>query len=145
MQEVAMLRRLILALPLLVFAAPVFSLAHAQDAPEMNTVALNFWKCDYGAMDDLVQKAQELWIPAAQELQSEGKIVYAQVLTHDWGDEWNLIFYFRTADVPAYLEAFEAWIGKLNEAEPDGADWFFERCKEHKDGFYSSVAQTEIP
>lgn len=140
-----MLRRLALLVSLLAVASPVFSDARAQDAPEMNTVILNSWKCDYGAMSDLVAKANELWIPAATELQEEGKIAYAQVLTHAWGDEWNLIFYFRTADVASYLDAFEAWIGKLNEAEPNGADWFFERCKEHKDGFYTSVAQTPVP
>lgn len=140
-----MVRRLLPAVVLLALASPMVSSAQAQDAPEMDTVVLNFWKCDYGAMSDLVGKANELWIPAAQELQDEGKIAYAQVMTHSWGDEWNLIFYFRTADVPAYLEAFEAWIGKLNEAEPNGTEWFFERCKEHKDGIYQSVAQTAVP
>ena len=104
----------------------------------MDTVVLNFWKCDYGAMGDLIDKANELWIPAAQELQDEGKIAYAQVMTHSWGDEWNLIFYFRAADVPTY-------IAKLNEMEPEGSEWFFERCKEHKDGIYQSVAQTAVP
>ena len=140
-----MLRRLILVLVLLALASPLVSSAHAQDDPEMNTVVLNFWKCDYGAMSDLVGKANEVWIPAAQELQDEGKIAYAQVMTHSWGDEWNLIFYFRAADVPAYIAAFEAWLAKLNEMEPEGSEWFFERCKEHKDGIYQSVAQTEVP
>lgn len=137
-------RLFIIAISLVLFASPA-SLAHAQDAPEMSTVVMNSWKCDYGAMEKMVQKAQELWIPAAQELQDEGKLAYAQVLTHAWGDEWNLIFYFRAADVAAFLEAWESWITKVNEAEPGGAAWFFERCKEHKDGFYTSVAQTEVP
>lgn len=140
-----MIRHLILAAALLVLAAPAGSVALAQDAPEMSTVAVLSWKCDYGAMGELTQKARDLWIPAAQELQDEGKLAYAQVLTHNWGDDWNLIFYFRAADVPAFLEAWSAWLGKLNEAEPDGVDWFFERCKEHKDNFYTSVAQTEVP
>jgi hypothetical protein len=137
-------RLFIIAASLVLFASPA-SLAHAQDAPDMNTVAMLSWKCDYGAMEELVQKAKELWIPAAQELQDEGKLAYAQVLTHAWGDEWNLIFYFRAADMAAYLEAWESWITRVDEAEPSGADWFFERCKEHKDGFYTSVAQTEVP
>ena len=140
-----MLPRLILVLVLLALASPFVSSAQAQDDPEMNTVVLNFWKCDYGAMEDLIEKANELWIPAAQELQDEGKIGYAQVMTHAWGDEWNLIFYFRTADVATYVDAFQAWLAKLNEREPNGSEWFFERCKEHKDGIYTSVAQTAVP
>ena len=137
--------RSILAVSLLGFTILAAAPAHAQETPDMGTVVMLSWKCDYGAMSDLVQEAQELWIPAAQELQDEGKLAYAQVLTHSWGDEWNLIFYFRAADMPTYLEAWESWIGKVNAADPESTDWFFEHCREHKDGFYTSVAATELP
>ena len=140
-----MLRRLTLTVPLLVLAWPASSLAQDQEAPDMDTVVMNYWKCDYGAMEELIQKARDFWIPAAQELQDEGTLAYAQVMTHAWGDEWNLVFYFRSADLPAYLEAWEAWLAKLDERDPTGSEWFFARCKEHKDNIYSSVAQTAVP
>lgn len=129
----------------LVFIAASSTPLAAQDMEDMNTVVMNSWMCDYGALGELQEKAASLWVPAMQEVQDGGKWVYSQVLVHDWGDEWNLIFYTRAADIPTFLDGWSEYVSLLNQRDPDGFEWFTERCHEHKDNFYRSAAQTAIP
>ena len=141
------MQRVVLTALALVF----FSLGSAtsgaaqEEEAAYDTVQLNFWKCDYAEFANMPQVVDSIWTPIAQESVDEGKLLYFQLLRHDWSDEWNFVFYFRAKDIPSFLDAWGDIFSKIEERYPDHADWFFARCSEHKDGFYKSVTSTELP
>jgi hypothetical protein len=142
-----MIRRLFLVSLLFPLAVPLGAAAQDtanQDAPSMDTVIMLYWQCDWEALEALEEKSQSLYVPILQELQDEGKIGYAQMLFHAWGDEWNWIWYLRAPDVPSFLSEWPEWFSRLEEREPGALNWIFQRCHTHKDSFYVSIAATTI-
>ena len=116
-----------------------------EEEPSNDTVQLNFWKCDWAEFRNMPQVIDSIWTPIAQESVNEGKLLYFQLLRHDWSDEWNFVFYFRATDIPSFLDVWGDMTSKIRERFPDHFEWFLARCSEHKDGFYQSVTSTELP
>ena len=110
-----------------------------------DTVQLAFWKCDYAESASITQVVDSVITPIAQELVNEDKLLYFQLLVHNWSDEWNFVFYYRTKDIPSFLDAWGEFGSRIQERHPDFFDWFVARCSDHKDGFYSSVTHTQVP
>ncbi len=141
------MRRIALATLAVVFLSlGAASTAVAQEEePSNDTVQLAFWKCDWAEYQSLGQVVDSVLTPIAQELVNEDKLLYFQLLVHTWADEWNFVFYYRAKDIPSFLDAWGEMGSRIQERHPDFFDWFTARCSEHKDGFYSSVTQTQLP
>lgn len=134
-----MIRRLILFIALACLLAPTLSLA--QESQQPTTVVVSYWKCDYSKLGTIVQVVDSLVIPIAQELISEGKLVSHGMLTHQWGDEWNVVFYYTAADKAAFFSAWTELISRFNERHPDVPP-LTDYCTEHKDNIYRLRAAT---
>lgn len=115
-----------------------------EEEPSNDTVLLEFWKCDWAEFRNFGPVVDSVWTPIVQELVNEDKLLYFQLLRHDWSDEWNFVFYYRAKDIPSFLDARGELVSRILERHPDFFDWFTERCSEHKDGFYTSVTHTQV-
>lgn len=78
------MHRIILAVTLTCLAVPTIGQAQAL------VVSQN--KCKSEHLGDLRAFADSAWIPIAQELVNEGKLIAAGSAFHSWGDEWNVIY-----------------------------------------------------
>lgn len=87
-----------------------------------------------GAVMDFVESTMA---PALAATEEAGEIDDWGVLTHNWGDEWNFNFYIVAEDHRAFLDAWEALVGRLNEARPGWYDEFAPLCTMHKDNLYT--------
>lgn len=137
----------IIALIALFCALPATTLA--QDAPpdqepEPPTIGVSYWKCDWQNMSELAQNTDSLITPIYQELVDEGQILNWGMLTHQWGDSWNVVFYTTAPDTPSFLAANEEAIQRIEERHPDLTD-ITEYCSEHKDNIYTLQTSTEAP
>lgn len=131
-------------LALLLCALPATALA--QDAPNVEepqgpTVGLSYWKCDWQNLSEIEQVGDSLITPIYQELVDEGQILGFGMLSHQWGDEWNIIFYMSAPDTPSYLAAFEEANQRIAERHPDLTP-LTEYCSEHKDNIYTVTTAT---
>jgi len=104
--------------------------ALAQEAPDTEeaqnpTIGVNYWKCDWARVN-------------------EGEISGGGMLTHQWGDEWNVVFYMTAPDTPSYLTAFQEAGRRFEERHPDATP-ITEYCSEHKDNIYTLRSATEAP
>jgi len=124
-----------LAVPLL-----VASIAHAQ-----GTLVVSQQKCAIGKVDQLHQMIDSMWLPAAQELVNEGKLLAAGSAYHSWGDEWNVVLWYTAADIPTFLAAFDDMFGRVNQRYPTLITQFQASCTEHKDSFYIAGKSTTPP
>jgi hypothetical protein len=129
---------------LLISALFVFfgSSAFAQTATP--TVGVSYWKCNFAHMGKLTGAADSLLAPIAQELVDEGSLYAFGTLTHTWGDEWNLVFYWTAEDIPAFLDAWQEMTRRINERHPDAFP-ITDYCTDHKDNIYTQVAGTQPP
>lgn len=133
-------------LGVLFVAAAVVPGAQAQQAPAQ-TLVVAYWKCDWAHMGTLVQRYDSLSVPINQELVDEGMLTSAGVLTHDWADEWNLVFWWLAESKEAFFSAWAEGNRRFSERHPDPpADpTFTEACGEHKDAIYNYGPATQPP
>ena len=136
-----MLYRLIAVITVVCLLAPA---TEAQDDPSGQAVALLMWKCNFAEMNNIVQVSDSLTVPIAQELVDEGKLIYYQMLTHDWADEWNVVLYYRAENKAALFEAWAEVGSRLRERHPDRVRLFRDFCTEHKDNIYVTQMSTTI-
>lgn len=116
--------------------------AQAQD--EDPTVGVLYWKCDYAEMEKIEQIADSVAAPIYQELVDEGEIMNWGMMTHQWGDPWNVVFYITAADTPSFLDAYEEASQRIQERHPDLTP-ITEYCTEHKDNIYTLSTSTSAP
>ena len=125
------------AVLLLIPALPVL----AQEEPEATHVVVRYFKCNpQDAGIDWLQT----WRPAAEEMVEDGRFLSYRILTHNWGDEWNVVDELTVSG----LSDFFAIIGEyfirtnlltLESAEAEELPPFNEVCTEHKDNIYRIV------
>ena len=123
-----------------ILGAPGSVLAQdAEESTQPNVVALSEWKCDWGELGDIVELAngtvREVW----EELEDEGMIDGWGILTHAWGDEYNLVLYTLAQDVEGVMAASNEYFRRIAERDPENAigDQFTDACREHRDNIYN--------
>jgi len=127
------------AIALLLCGVPALGLA--QEAP---VVVLQSWKCDVAAIPELRAFSDSLVLPFAQELVDEGKFDFVQMMEASFGDEWTVVYYYRSKDLETYFAAWDAWIASINESWAEQAAWWYEQCPEVKHAMYRSTGWTEL-
>jgi hypothetical protein len=116
-----------------------YAVAHAQ------TLVLQQNKCDMGKVGELRAFVDSAFVPIAQELVNEGKIMGFHSAFHSWGDEWNVVYFYVAESIPAFLSAFGEAFSRVQERYPEATSMFQDWCFEHKDSFYSMGKMTEHP
>ena len=124
-----MRRRLLLG-TILVIGAPF-----ALNAQGILAVQEN--KCALDKQGQIHRMIDSLFIPIAQELVNEGKLIAVGSDYHAWGDEWNVVAWYQAQDLPTFLAAFRELTKRTNERHPDFLPQIFSWCSEHKDSFYT--------
>lgn len=140
-----MIRRSITLLTSLLFLFPAVAVAQDDEEappPSADVVQIGYFKCDLGAVGQIIEVTNEKLIPIAQESIDAGHWMYFQLLTHSWGDEWNVNFYMRAPSIDSFHEGFQQYVSAIAERHPDLIPWFQEVCSEHKDNMYQSTAST---
>jgi hypothetical protein len=115
--------------------------ALAQDGPQPGVVTVRYFECGLGDLGDAVRLVNGDWRPIAQELIDEGMLLDYGLLTHSWGDEWNLVDYYVTETSQAFQTAWAELVRRVQARDPDGNmfEEFAELCPRHKDNIYSVV------
>lgn len=132
-------RAIILALSV-AFVAPVALVA--QEGPLPGTIVVSYNKCDLGQVSYLTQLTDSAVVPIAQELVNEGKIFNYGLMTHSWGDEWNVVYYYVVENQDAFFSFWSEFVSRIQERHPDLFGEFQSRCSEHKDSIYGHAAFT---
>lgn len=118
--------------------------APAQGPTPTHTV-VRFFKCDpQGAAVRALQRAR----PEVQKMIAEGKFIDYGILTHAWGDEWNVVDYFVVDGLDGFFTNFTELFQRIQAANRQRAPQegqeeepsFGQACTEHKDVIYAIVA-----
>lgn len=119
-------------------AAPA---ALAQESAEPGVVAVRYFKCAGADVGEAAEMLNGDFRPIANQLIDEGKLLDYGILTHYWGDDWNLVDYFVAEDLESFHAAFGEAVERAQEDDPEGKRFekFSSLCPDHKDNIYSVV------
>ena len=108
----------------------------AQDGPP--TMVTSSWQCSFGYIGDLTSEMRDVALPIAQEMVDDGTIINWGMMTHYWGDEWNVMFYVAVPNGAIATEVASDLNGRQNQAFSDETnEAFLENCWQHKDSVYT--------
>lgn len=85
-----------------------------------------------------VEITKEYWAPAFDKLVDEGKLFSWGLITHAWGDEWNVVVHYVAKDFAAFESAWNEGVNAFFESAPEEVnDEMINMIKAHKDGIYT--------
>ena len=100
-------------------------------------VMLNQNKVEFANQNKAFKLVDNYFSPVWNDLVNEGKIYSYQVMTHLWGDEWNLNYMIVAESHEKFLQAWSEGFRRIRSSmPPEKWDELFEYTIEHKDNLY---------
>ena len=97
----------------LVLLTLLASPAQAQEQATGTHIVVRYFKCNpTGVAIRMFQRTRHV----AQEMVDEGKFVDYGILSHNWGDEWNVVDYTVVDGIAEYFANFSEWTRRVGEA-----------------------------
>lgn len=109
------------------------------DNSETGITVVSYFKCYDASLSKAVEMYKDVNAPHINKLVDDGKLMSWGILTHYWGDEWNLISYFIAKDLATFEKAYSEAVEATMEENPDAMDKWRSMCSEHKDNIYSNA------
>ena len=103
------------------------------------TVVLSQNKCKSNKISELRKMMEENGAPILDDLVEQGKLINWGVLTHAWGDEHNWNVFYVAESHSKFLEAWDEFIARVMENDPDVNEKIGDICWEHKDSIYTQI------
>lgn len=122
----------------------IFAPLEAQEPAVPTHSVVRFFQCSDAA--EAIRRFNRAR-PVVDAMVAEGKFVAYGILSHAWGDEWNVVDYFTISGLDGFFTNFAELGRRVNErnaADPavqaeDNARPFREVCEAHKDVIYAIV------
>ena len=101
-------------------------------------VMLNQNKVEFSNQGKAFKLVDEYFNPVWNQLVDEKMIISYSVMTHAWGDEWNLNYMLVTENHEAFLKAWSEGFKRIRNTMPQ-EKWneLMKYTIEHKDNLYS--------
>ena len=101
-------------------------------------VMLNQNKVEFANQDKAFKLFDDYLNPVWNQLVDEGMIISYSMMTHAWGDEWNLNYMIITESHEAFLKAWTEGFKRIRSTMPQEKwDELMKYTLEHKDNLYS--------
>ena len=138
------MKRLSLFVPLLLLAAfGSEAAAQEQESSDPGVIVVRYFQCPLNHQAEAVEMLNTGWRPIVQEMIDEGHFLDYGILTHAWGDEWNVMDWFAAESPAAFHEAIQEAFQRAAEQLPEPETPFGELCPYHKDNTYAVVPPAE--
>lgn len=119
----------------LALAIPGDLAAQEMEEGPPSTLVVSQWKCDWDQLGHIAATTDSVLRPIWQELVDEGQLQSAGMFNHEWGDEWNVGFYYVADDKQTFFGAWDEFMRRMQEGHPDLPS-LTEYCGEHRDNIY---------
>ncbi len=116
-----------------------------EENAEPGILVMRYFECGLGNTARAVEMLNGDWRDVMRELEDEGMIAGFGILTHGWGDEWNVMDWFAVEDMHAFHTAWAEAVSRMNTRDPEGQMFseFSEICPRHKDNIWNVVQEPE--
>jgi len=128
MEYPPMFKRLLLSLAFLAFAAPPLL---GQD--QATRVYVAYYQISYGDLEEWIGSYNRVSVPILEALVEEGAIRGFGMRMHNTGGSYNLRFVVQGDDATDFNAFWGAYLGRLVEADPAGAERTSRMIQAHED------------
>jgi len=118
------------------------SFAQSDEQPllicSFNMVAMS----DVGKVNKMVDS---IFTPILKELVDEKMIYSFGQFNHNWGDEWNVNFWYTAKDMASFDKFWGEYVKRVRERHPDAFGGVTKYFQAHKDNIYTIRGQYPPP
>ena len=94
-------------------------------------------KVVFSKMKEYHELMEKHWNPVFDKLVDEGKLDEVGTLSHSWGDEWNVVGYYKAKDIISFEKAWSEGYERFAEKTPQNVrNKITSMIIEHKDSIY---------
>ena len=94
-------------------------------------------KVKFSSVKEYHELSEKYWNPVYDKLVDEGKLDEVGTLSHAWGDEWNVVGYYKAKDVASFEKSWSEGYEEYVEKTPQNVrNRIQTMIIEHKDSIY---------
>ena len=94
-------------------------------------------KVVFNKMKEYHELSEKFWNPVFDKLVDEGKLDEVGTLGHAWGDEWNVVGYYKAKDIASFEKAWSEGYQEFAKKTPQNVQNKIQaKIIEHKDSIY---------
>ena len=94
-------------------------------------------KVVFNKMKEYHELSEKFWNPVFDKLVDEGKLDEVGTLGHAWGDEWNVVGYYKAKDIASFEKAWSDGYQEYAKKTPQNVQNKIQAMIiEHKDSIY---------
>ena len=94
-------------------------------------------KVIFNKMKEYHELSEKFWNPVFDKLVDEGKLDEVGTLGHAWGDEWNVVGYYKAKDIASFEKAWSEGYQEFAKKTPQNVQNKIQAMIiEHKDSIY---------
>ena len=94
-------------------------------------------KVKFSSVKEYHELSEKYWNPVYDKLVDEGKLDEVGSLSHAWGDEWNVVGYYKAKDIASFEKAWSEGYEEYVEKTPQNVrNRIQTMIIEHKDSIY---------
>ena len=94
-------------------------------------------KVVFSSVKDYNELSEKYWHPIFDKLVDEGKLDEWGSLNHYWGDEWNVVAYYKAKDIASFEKSWTEGYTLFKESTPQNVRTKIQKMiVEHKDSIY---------
>ena len=94
-------------------------------------------KVVFNKMKEYHELSEKFWNPVFNRLVDEGKLDEVGTLGHAWGDEWNVVGYYKAKDIASFEKAWSEGYQEYAKKTPQNVQNKIQAMIiEHKDSIY---------
>ena len=94
-------------------------------------------KVVFNKMKEYHELSEKFWNPVFDKLVDEGKLDEVGTLGHAWGDEWNVVGYYKAKDIASFEKAWsEGYQEYAKKTTQNVQNKIQAMIIEHKDSIY---------
>ncbi len=98
-----------------------------------------------GDVGKVNKMADSIFVPILKELVDEGMLYSFGSFNHNWGDEWNVNYWYTAKDMASFELFWDTYVSRVSERHPNAFGSVTKYFQAHKDNIYTIRNQYPAP
>lgn len=112
---------------------------------EQPLLIVSFNMVSMGDVAKVNKMADSVFAPILRELVDEGMIYSFGSFNHNWGDEWNVNYWYTAKDMGSFDKFWDEYVSRIGKRHPGAWASTVKHFQAHKDNIYTIRYQYPEP
>lgn len=98
-----------------------------------------------GDVGKVNRMGDSIFVPILKELVDEGMLYNFGSFNHNWGDEWNVNYWYTAKDMASFEKFWDEYVKRVSTRHPGAWGSMVKYFQAHKDNIYTIRSQYPEP